>query len=447
MLRNAPTICPAWLTETVSDPNHVRYGQHLKYHEAFELAKPTENAVDSIRSWMNDHGIDTSLLQYGPAKSWIALSLPVYELEALLQANYSTFVHQDGTRLERTPEYSLPAHLHSFISTIQPTTCFLRPKHQASTLGPRHSYVQRRTAADESVKDVCDPMNVTPLCLRTFYGTVNYTAKAAKKNKMALTNFLGAFYNRSDDTMYLQKFRPEAVKGASTAQIVSIANGTVAQTPTDDSFIEEILGEEGALDSQTILGIGWPTLLTVYSTAGTNPDFIPEGNSTNFDEPYVAFLQHLLSLSDDDLPTVLSISYNDDEQTVSTQYATQACRLFAQLGARGVSVFTCSGDFGVGLAGTCNTNDGRNATTFLPQFPASCPYVTAVGGTKNFSPEGEFSRIGLLRRCCPSSMANLENFQWPRSSQMPRHFQEHRLTYLVLASPASSHDRHTKTPP
>lgn len=31
--------------------------------------------------------------------------------------------------------------------------------------------------------------------------------------------------------------------------------------------------------------------------------------------------------------------------------------------------------------GDCQTNDGTNSTRFMPAFPASCPYVTAVGGT------------------------------------------------------------------
>jgi tripeptidyl-peptidase-1 len=59
----------------------------------------------------------------------------------------------------------------------------------------------------------------------------------------------------------------------------------------------------------------------------------------------------------------------------------------AQLGARGVTVFFPSGDSGVGPAGTCYTNDGRNASAFLPVFPSSCPYVTTVGGTMGFAPE------------------------------------------------------------
>lgn len=65
--------------------------------------------------------------------------------------------------------------------------------------------------------------------------------------------------------------------------------------------------------------------------------------------------------------------------------ANQTCSLFAQLGARGVSVIFSSGDTGVGSA--CQTNDGKNTTRFLPIFPAACPFVTSVGGTRHVQPE------------------------------------------------------------
>lgn len=46
------------------------------------------------------------------------------------------------------------------------------------------------------------------------------------------------------------------------------------------------------------------------------------------------------------------------------------------------------------------SNDGKNTTKFQPQFPASCPYVTSVGGTRYIEPEqavffssGGFSNI------------------------------------------------------
>lgn len=56
-----------------------------------------------------------------------------------------------------------------------------------------------------------------------------------------------------------------------------------------------------------------------------------------------------------------------------------------QLGARGVSVLVASGDFGPGSA--CLSNDGKDTLKYLPAFPASCPFVTTVGGTYFFNPE------------------------------------------------------------
>lgn len=45
-----------------------------------------------------------------------------------------------------------------------------------------------------------------------------------------------------------------------------------------------------------------------------------------------------------------------------------------------------SGDDGVG-GGECLSNDGTNTERFIPNFPASCPFVTTVGATTSVSPE------------------------------------------------------------
>ncbi|KAA6408359.1 MAG: tripeptidyl-peptidase 1 precursor [Lasallia pustulata] len=99
-------------------------------------------------------------------------------------------------------------------------------------------------------------------------------------------------------------------------------------------------------------------------------------------------LPHLAQLRPQpDLPQTISTSYGDDEQTVPSTYATLACQQFAQLGAGGITLLFASGDSGVGPSGACLSNDGKNTTMFLPSFPAFCPYVTAVGATKDFAPE------------------------------------------------------------
>jgi len=59
--------------------------------------------------------------------------------------------------------------------------------------------------------------------------------------------------------------------------------------------------------------------------------------------------------------------------------------MIGMLGLRGISVLESSGDTGVGAA--CRANDGTNAVQFTPQFPGTCPYITAVGGTQSFRPE------------------------------------------------------------
>lgn len=107
--------------------------------------------------------------------------------------------------------------------------------------------------------------------------------------------------------------------------------------------------------------------------------------ATDTNEPYLQFLNAVLDM--DTLPQIISSSYGDDEQTVPEAYAKKVCNLFAQLGAKGTSFLTASGDNGVGPTADCFTNNGSNTPTFLPSFPDGCPYVTSVGATKNFNPE------------------------------------------------------------
>jgi len=71
-------------------------------------------------------------------------------------------------------------------------------------------------------------------------------------------------------------------------------------------------------------------------------------------------------------PWVHSVSYGDDENSVSLDYGDRVNKEFQIFGTMGRSILFASGDDGAG----CNNN--QNA--FMPNFPASSPYVTAVGG-------------------------------------------------------------------
>ena len=381
----------------VSDPSHRRYGKHLTTDEINELVKPSNSALFAVHEWLADHGIDLDELDYTPAKDWIKVRLPVSTVEDLLDTKYSTYQHEDGSYVVRTPEWSLPAHLHEHIDTIQPTNSFFRAKARRSTVKPigkarpaaryGHAVSLNKAAAAGKLTpaQACNASAVTPLCLRTLYGTVDYVPQVPGENKVGLNDFLGEINNKSDAYLFLSQFRPDALSEAYSFKQVSIDGGTLQQTPLNASQLNAGTGFEGNLDAETILGIDYPTPLTAFSTGGS-PPFNPDDNTpTDTNEPYLAWVQYALSAQD--IPQVISTSYGDDEQTVPLSYAQAVCNSFAQLGARGVSLLFASGDDGVGANGTCFSNDGKNTSTFLPSFPDGCPYVTSVGGTKNINPE------------------------------------------------------------
>lgn len=145
--------------------------------------------------------------------------------------------------------------------------------------------------------------------------------------------------------------------------------------------------------------------------------FIPfpgETAADNSNEPYVPFLRYLLSKNNSELPQVLSISYGDSEDVSTTapytpltfssnvaetltkgvpyDYAVLTCNLIGMMGLRGISMLSSSGDSGLG--GGCTAPDGTTLE-FGKLFPATCPYITAVGGTSLASiPEAAWNLSG-----------------------------------------------------
>ncbi|KAF2718833.1 tripeptidyl peptidase-like protein [Polychaeton citri CBS 116435] len=380
----------------VSDPDHQRYGAHLSQEDVHELIKPSSKTSELIHDWLFAHDIEAEHLSYSGAKDWVTVHLPVSKIEEMLQTEYHVFQHEDGSFAVRAPEWSLPVHLHEHVDMISPTNSFFRPTAKKSGVKPVEFFGRPGHGSADwapaqipqypDVSSVCNTSLVTPLCLRTYYGTYDYTPQVPGKSKVALCNYLGESNNRSDTRIFLNKYRPEAVSEADSFKFVSIDGGPTYQT-LNDTLLEAGTDLEGNLDVQTIIGIDYPIPLTAYSTGG-EPPFIPDLNTpTNTNEPYLSWVNYVLSQSADTLPQAISTSYGDDEQSIPKSYATRVCNSFAQLGVRGVSLFFSSGDSGVGDNGTCISNDGKDTPMFIPSFPADCPYITSVGGTKNFAPE------------------------------------------------------------
>ncbi|KAH9214734.1 tripeptidyl peptidase-like protein [Leptodontidium sp. 2 PMI_412] len=355
----------------VSDPRHIRYGQHLSENQVNQLIKPKDETLNQVLRWLHENDIEDQL-EYSRAKDWIKVTLLVESVEKLLDTKYSIFKHEDGSHLVRTPEC---------------TNSFFRMKPERSTLkiaAADEAEIQiatDRMPSSKALADVCNVNLVSPECLRTLYGTIDYIAQSASKNRVGMTNYLGETSVRSDVSIFLSRFRPDA---SANFTLTTIASGSDQQAPNTMSLAAG-RNLEGNLDAETILGIAFPTPMEVYNTGGS-PPFVPDlATPTNTNEPYLDWLQFMLGL--ESTPQVISTSYGVDEQTVPLSFATAVCNGFAQLGARGVSLLFASGDNGVGPNGECISNDGKNTSTFLSIYPGGCPFVTTVGGTMRINPE------------------------------------------------------------
>lgn len=86
-----------------------------------------------------------------------------------------------------------------------------------------------------------------------------------------------------------------------------------------------------------------------------------------------------------DPPKVLSVSYVWSEANFPPEYLEHQCLEFLKLGLQGVTVIVSSGDVGPARHpdGACDNSTVSESTggSFVPAWPASCPWVTVVGGT------------------------------------------------------------------
>ncbi|KJA25711.1 hypothetical protein HYPSUDRAFT_64438 [Hypholoma sublateritium FD-334 SS-4] len=377
------------LMET-SDPMHSKYGQHLTKEEVEAFTAPHSSSVDAVDDWLDFHGVDPSAAQRSPAGEWITIVVSVAEAERMLGTKYNVYHHaKSGQDVVRTLGYSLPKELHSHVDVVAPTTYFGTLRSMKSTSFVQHD-VKPITAAEIEAASLVPVSNavvptscaktITPACLRALYNTSTYVPTQTATNKLGVAGYLGEFANTADLQTFYKTFRTDAV--GTTFSVVLVNGGLNTQSSP---------GVEANLDIQYTNGISFPTPNIYYSTGGSPPFIADTFTPTNTNEPYLDFLTFLLAQST--IPQVLTTSYGDDEQTVPLDYATSVCNMLATLGSRGTTVFFSSGDEGVG-GGDCKTNTGTSQVIFQPAFPASCPFVTAVGATTGINPEKAISFSG-----------------------------------------------------
>ncbi|KAI5118434.1 hypothetical protein M0805_009712 [Coniferiporia weirii] len=340
----------------VSTPSDVRYGQHLSKEEVEEFVKPSQESISKVNAFLASYGIEAKNIS--PAGDWLSFSVPVSKANEMFDTQFSVYKHDEtGKESVNTLAYSIPSELRGHLDLVHPTITFEDPIANlpvvSSPSGARNITKNANSQSD------CDS-EVTPACLQQLYN-IPATLATETSNTLGVTGLLQQFANEDDLELFLSNLRPDLLSDT-TFSLQTLDGGSNPQDPGD-------AGLEANLDIQYTVGLA----------SGVPTTFISAG-SQNHDGALGGFLDIVnFLLAESDLPSVLTTSYGQNENTVSAALANQLCNAYMQLGARGTSVLFASGDGGV--AGSRN----QQCSAFVPTFPSGCPFLTSVGATAGTS--------------------------------------------------------------
>jgi tripeptidyl-peptidase-1 len=322
----------------VSDPMNARYGRHLSKEEVNAMIANPEGRR-AIEDFLRSHNI-----RLKPSSSddvYIEAVAPVKRWEEILEAEFFEFSHtRDPTRVfVRSLSYSLPQHLqehvHAVFNTVQlPTSIMDRPELvEAPETATMYGYT-------------------TPPLLNRVYNIRSNTG-----NNLTTQAIYGNLY-QSVSPSDLSKFQAAFEL---PQQAITAAEGGHVTENACSSGIADCL--EANLDAEYLMAVaqGVPTQYYYWSGEDVWLDWIM--TVARMEQP----------------PAVFTISYGSYEFFMSPSYLLAFNTEAIKLGVMGTTLLAASGDDGV--AGFAARILGPAFCDYLPMFPASSPYVTAVGGT------------------------------------------------------------------
>ncbi|KAF7350713.1 Family S53 protease-like protein [Mycena sanguinolenta] len=361
---------------SISTPGSSEFRQWLLKDDVKAFVEPTTDTVATFNSFASANGLTPTVIS--PNGDWVSLTMPVSQANKLFATNFELFTHPelDGT-ITRTLSVSLPNELVGHVDVVHPTTEFTDPN--PSLVSPK-SFIPNKRDTPTSCNTSEPHGTITPSCLQDIYGIPTSPATQSN-NTLLVTGYVGEWAQAADLQTFLTLWRPD-MSANTTFSLVEVDGGLDPQNPLE-------AGGEANLDIQFTVGIATGILATFLSVGGN-------GTNAGFATALLDTTTYLDGV--DNPPSVMTTSYGSTESSFGAGMVSKICDRYMALGARGISILTASGDGGVrgnhDILGTYDEND------FTPVFPATCPYVTAVGSTFGFGPEvainftgGGFSNI------------------------------------------------------
>ncbi|KAJ7056945.1 subtilisin-like protein [Mycena amicta] len=349
--------------QSISTPGNPDFRQWLSQDEIKSFVAPSADTVNAVNSFASTNGLRSSVIS--PYGDWISVTLPASQANKLFGAQFTNFTHTDRPNpITRTLSVSLPSELAGHVDVVHPSTAFTTNARLGRSI--RFDMPKRkRDATAPADCDTSDPNNkMTPACLQALYN-IPTTPATQQNNALLVTGYGNEWASIADLQAFMKQFRPDLPSGANqTFLTLSVDGGINPQLPGT-------AGVEAQIDVEYAAGIASEVPLQFLTVGGQ--DDLPTG--------FLATVSFLVSTQQP--PTVVTTSYADNESGFGASLATKICDGYAAATARGISLLYASGDGGV----TGGQDRGLNCGKFIPVFPGTCPYVTAVGSTIGFNPE------------------------------------------------------------
>lgn len=331
-------------------PGHKLYQQWLSFDEIRNLTK-NDAAYTSIITWLKSSNV--SVTWSSPRLDYIRASATIGVWEVVLNTTFFEWELNKSPHpnmlYHRSLQYYVPKHLNQHVSAIF-NTC------QAPQILTHFSRLLTPSVDRETKSAHLTSVDVDVPFLNSLYKITDSIGSTNIAQAVFQTN--GENYQISDLVAFQQKYDLLQQKAKSV--------GSTPSTSCTTRFCSE-----GSLDLQYIMGIAQNVSSVFWSISNT------------FDDPFLEFILQVAVASK--VPTSLSISWGGYEYQFSDSELDTFNTEALKISLMGVTIFASSGDDGVsGYSCKCSTN------SYYPMFPASSPYVVAVGATQgpeNGSPE------------------------------------------------------------
>eukprot|EP00937_MAST-01D_sp_MAST-1D-sp2_P003585 g3585.t1 len=355
----------------VSDPAaREHYGRHLTQQQITHLLNVPERQLDAVLHFLRRGSSDAAdvRLRVSPHRDVVRAELRCADAAQLFDTQFYRFRHArtGATATRSATRYTLPPGIAPHISLVAGLLDFppqrLHLARSAPMDGTKAADDARGGAgsAGRGSWDDCGGNcagRIVPAVLQSQYGIPTASAPAASAGPgMALAEFASNWDQNGLDAF------------SESCKLAPGLNLTVDRTVGGNGPGICLSRHGGPSCSEAMLDITY--IKALAGDIKLTDVFQREHFSIQ------EWALQLAEMADGDLPLVHSVSFGEDETELPSAAYMAACNVeFQKLGLRGASILVASGDGGVWGRG------GATAASFRPGFPASSPFVTAVGGT------------------------------------------------------------------